>query len=416
MPLPLTAQNVVSEPESRLVREDDDLVPTIDRSFQDQPVARSVGNRLAFLGEVSVAVSAALVSVQLSRSIEVDPLDRLGQVSGIAALELRFMALALVVLVMTIAAVRAGRLWVFPLVSRLACAAVAGLSTGLIAGGLVVALRGTDWSLYADWGDAGQIARWAGSVMAGGSMPAEYPPLAIHVMAWLAELTNSSPSNALQLLQVVGTALCGPVAYLSWRLLLRPVWALGIGLVTALPLIDPYKPYTNVVLIVLLPTVIKSLQLLQKSGTLPWRRIAVYGAVAGAAAGLLFLPYSAWVRLVGARRPLRGTRGVSVAHRTPARTGPAGRDSRGVHRSCTCASARHTTGGGQGPGHVLLFRHLCPAGIHRDVARRPARRPRSLATARRTRRDRSPHSWWSAGVGRWPSVAARSPSSCWAAA
>lgn len=294
MQLPLTARQLVAESGFRLTEGGNDLVPTIDRSFEDRAVTRPASNWLAFLGEVLVAISAALVSVQLSRSIDVNPLDRLGQVSGLAALELRFMVLGLLVLVATIVAVRVGRPWAFPLVSRLACAAVAGLSTGLIAGGLVVALRGSDWPLYADWGDAGRLAEWADSVMAGGSMPAEYPPLAVHLMVWWAELTNGSVSGALQLLQVVGTALFGPVAYLSWRLLLRPVWALGIGCIAAIPLIDLYKPYTNVVLVALLPIVIWFLQLLRRSETISWRRITFYGAVAGAAAGVLFLTYSGW--------------------------------------------------------------------------------------------------------------------------
>lgn len=288
-----STRHVIAESESRLTRRDDDPIPT-DWSFEDQVVARPAGNWLTFLGEVLVAISAALVSVQLGRAIDVNPLDRLGQVSGLAALELRFMALGLLVLVTAIVAVRASRPWAFPLVSRLACAAVAGLSTGLIAGCLVVALRGSDWPLYADWGDAGQLTEWANTVMTGGSMPAEYPPLAVHLMAWWAEFTNGSASGALQLLQVVGTALFGPAAYLSWRLLLQPAWALGIGFVAALPLIDPYKPYTNVVLIVLLPTVIKFLQLLRRSGTVSWRRITFYGAVGGAATGILFLTYSGW--------------------------------------------------------------------------------------------------------------------------
>lgn len=253
-----------------------------------------VGHGLAFLGEALVATSMSLLLVQLSRSVDVNPLDRIGQVSGLAALDLRFLVLGLVVLaaVIVTAAVRAPR--VFPLTCRLACAGVAGLATGLMGGGLVLALRGTTWPLFADLGDAGQLTGWADSLVAGGSMPAAYPPLAVHLLAWWAELTTSSTADALQIMQIVGTALFGPVAYLAWRLLLPPGWALGIGLVAALPLIEPYKPYSNAVLIALLPVTIKFLQLLSRSGTASWRRLALSGLGAGAATGLLFLTYSGW--------------------------------------------------------------------------------------------------------------------------
>ena len=60
----------------------------------------------------------AALSVQLSRSIVVDPMDRVGQVSGVAGLDLRFLLLALVVLGgCLVAGRRGGPAW--PLVRRL---------------------------------------------------------------------------------------------------------------------------------------------------------------------------------------------------------------------------------------------------------------------------------------------------------
>ena len=73
---------------------------------------------------------------------------------------------------------------------------------------------------------------------------------------------------------MAGTALFGPVAYLAWRLLLAPGWALAVTLVAALPLLEPYKPYTTVVLVVLVPVLIALLGALRRVADAGWRRIA----------------------------------------------------------------------------------------------------------------------------------------------
>ena len=129
--------------------------------------------------EVIVSIGAAALSVQLSRAIVVDPLNRVGQVSGVAGLDVRYLLLALVVVgACLLAEWRGGPAW--PVVRRCAYAAVAGLTTGLIAGGILLALRGTDWPLFANDGDSGQLMRWADSVIAGRPIPADYPPAIIH--------------------------------------------------------------------------------------------------------------------------------------------------------------------------------------------------------------------------------------------
>ena len=95
-----------------------DQPPTVDESDRSDPALtgppaadrgprprgpRRSGSALlrsgAVLGaaEALVAIGAAALSVQLSRSIVVDPLDRVGQVSGVAGLDLRFVLLGLVV-------------------------------------------------------------------------------------------------------------------------------------------------------------------------------------------------------------------------------------------------------------------------------------------------------------------------------
>jgi hypothetical protein len=246
------------------------------------------------LGEILVAIAAAVLSVWLSRTIDVNPLDRVGQVSGLAALALRFCLLGGLVLAVLLLAALTARPAVFRLISGLACAATAGLITGFVAGGLVVALSGTAWPMFADVGDAGNIAGWVDLLRAGESMPADYPPAAIYLMAWLGELTGQTSSEALRALQIMGAALFGPAAYLAWRLLLSPPWALGIGLVSALPLMEVYKPYANIVLVVLLPVVVTFLRTLRKAASVsPWR-IPLAGAAFGAASGVLCLTYSGW--------------------------------------------------------------------------------------------------------------------------
>jgi galactan 5-O-arabinofuranosyltransferase len=243
-------------------------------------------------GEVVAAVGAALLALQLSGSVDVDPLDRVGQVSGLAALDLQFVLLGLAVLVACIAAARFPR--VFAVVGRVACAAVAGLATALVAGGVVLALHGTTWGLFANWGDSGQLIRWADDIVAGRPVPPDYPPAVLHLIARWAELTGDSTAGALRTSQVLGTALFGPLAYLSWRLVLTPVWALAVTLVAAMPLLEPYKPYTTVVLVALVPLLIAFVQLLHRAAGQSWTRLAIAGAVAGVLLGVLFNVYSGW--------------------------------------------------------------------------------------------------------------------------
>ncbi len=253
---------------------------------------RRVARLAVGVGEVVASVGAAVCSVQLSHSVAVDPLDRVGQVSGLAAIDLRFVLVGLAVLAACVATARLPR--VFAVVSRLACAAVAGLATGLVAGGVVLALHGTTWPLFANWGDSGQLIRWADDILAGRPVPADYPPVALHLIARWAELTGDSTAGALRTSQVLGTALFGPLAYLSWRLVLTPVWALAVTLVAAMPLLEPYKPYTTVVLVALVPLLIAFLRVLRRAGTVAWTQLALAGAATGVALGVLFSLYSGW--------------------------------------------------------------------------------------------------------------------------
>lgn len=274
-------------------RNDQDRAPT---PALPVPTARTRSPRSSVLpavAEIATAFGAAALAVHLSRSIVVDPLDRIGQVSGLAGLGLRFVLVGLAVLVVCAATSRSSE-GTRRVVGRCAFAAVAGLSTGLVAGGILLALRGTDWPLFANWGDSGQLIRWADDILAGRAVPAEYPPAVLHLLARLADLTGWSTAEALRFLQVAGTAVFGPVAYLAWRLLLPAGWALAITLLAAFPLLEPYKPYTTVVLVVLVPVTVAFLSALRRAASSSWLRIAGVGLGTGAGLGVLFLVYSGW--------------------------------------------------------------------------------------------------------------------------
>lgn len=244
------------------------------------------------------AIGTAAAFALLSTNIKVNPLDRLGQVAGLASMGFRFMLFgcAFVAALVISAKVRGGR--AFPLVSRWVCAAAAGLFSGMVAGGIVVALRGTDWGLNGESGDAGDLIKWSLAMRNGIDPPYSYPPLNLFLLDLYARAADMPISYALKDMQIIGTAMLGPIVYLSWRLVLAPAWALGIGIVAALPLIDaaPYKPYAIVVLLVFLPLTIKLLDLLRRIDEYPYRRIAAFGVAIGLVYGVICLLYSGWFK------------------------------------------------------------------------------------------------------------------------
>jgi hypothetical protein len=255
-------------------------------------VVRLVRRTVLPAGEVGVAVTACLVFAVWARSIEVDPIDRVGQVSGLAALQLRFLVVALVTAVLAVAVVKA-----FPTardaVIRLVCALLAGLSTGITAGGLVIALRGTPWPLV-PLGDSYNLAIWASDVQDGTPIPPSYPPLFVHLLARYAQLTDQITPYALKDMYIITLALIGPTAYLAWRLVLEPVWALAIGVVACLPFAAPYKAFTYLPLLAVLPLLVWLAQAVRRADRASLAAALTRGAAAGLALGLLFLLYSGW--------------------------------------------------------------------------------------------------------------------------
>ena len=246
------------------------------------------------LAEALIAIGLAIGFMLWSLTIDVDPMSRRGQVSGLAQLQFR---LALCVLALVVGLVVAQRLLRGRhrgVLVAVGCAAVAGLATGLVGGGIAVALRGTPYGLWAGDGDYAWILYWVNRMSAHQPVPDYYPPLYLDLLRVWSHWSGQPPVYAVKPVQLVGTALFGPAAYLSWRLVLRPGWALGIGLVAAFPFIEPVKPYTQVTLVMLVPVLIALLRRVRRAdGATPVGAVWT-GVRYGAGLAVLFLLYSGW--------------------------------------------------------------------------------------------------------------------------
>jgi hypothetical protein len=267
------------------------LGPCSTAGRPDAGVKYPVGARVGWsAAEAVVAVASALGFLGWCRSIQVDPLDAVGRVSGLAQLQFRFAVACGSVVVAAVVARRWIR--VEPVVIRLACAAVAGLTTGLIAGGAEVALLGTRWPLSGNWGDVHALLAMVDR-LSPQHVSDSYPPGILFVTKVWARVSHQPAGYAYQGIQLVGTALFGPATYLAWRLSLRPVWALGIGVVSCLPFIDPVRPNAQLSLAVLVPLLVAYVRRLRRLGD-PSLRVAMRGAGYGLGFGMLFLLYSGW--------------------------------------------------------------------------------------------------------------------------
>ncbi|MEU3060060.1 hypothetical protein AB0P12_19810 [Streptomyces subrutilus] len=249
------------------------------------------------LAEAAVSVAAALGYTLLCTRIGINPMNRIGQVSGLARMQLFAAVLGLPLLAVLLYTAYRGRSGRHRTVKRMVCAALAGLSTGVVAGGVVVALRGTPWPLGGQEGDPGVLIDMANSFLSGEGMSGIYPPGFPGLMALWAELRYDGLGGAgfaLHDLQIFFSALVGPMAYLAWRLVLRPFWALLIAVPAAVLFLDPIRPYSHVVMIVLLPLLGHCLMELRRAGTRSTGALLLRGAGMGLVFGVLFLWYSGW--------------------------------------------------------------------------------------------------------------------------
>lgn len=244
--------------------------------------------------EAVAAVATTAAFTYLSTNIKVSPLDRLGQVSGEASLDFRFTvaSVALITALCVAAKLRGGEY--LAMTWRLACAALAGLLSGLVAGGLVVALRGTPAGLGGEIGDTGVLAKLAEAMRGGQSELGLYPPLQVKLIAWLADLLGMSALHAMKPFQIIGIAAMGPATYLAWRLLFRPGWALGIGVVAMLPLLEMYRSYPFLSLAVFVPVMVSFFKRLRYAADRAPHQLVLAGVGYGLTLGVLFLLYSGW--------------------------------------------------------------------------------------------------------------------------
>jgi galactan 5-O-arabinofuranosyltransferase len=244
--------------------------------------------------EALVAFAAPSLFLATCVLIRTNPRDRLGQISGIASLELRFFMFAIALLVVMVLAARRQSAEAFERTTRLVCAAFAGLATGLIAGGILVALRGTPFGLHTNGGDISALIQWAQALDAGKQVDPLYPPVSVYLLSAYHHLAGVPYEQAVKHLQIAGTLAFGPIAYLSWRMLLRPGWALGIAVVAVLPLVDPYKPYTHLVLAAFVPLAIVTLQTIRDIESKTVGQLVRTSALLGLAFGILCISYSGW--------------------------------------------------------------------------------------------------------------------------
>jgi hypothetical protein len=113
---------------------------------------------------------------------------------------------------------------------------------------------------------------------------------AVAAIGTAATLVGQNTFYALKDLQIVGAALLGPLAYLAWRLTLRPTWALCLGTVAVLPLVDAYKPASSMSLALAVPIFVALIQVVRNAER--YRPAALIGLGAGfgvALGGLVLL-------------------------------------------------------------------------------------------------------------------------------
>lgn len=173
-------------------------------------------------------------------------------------------------------------------------AILAGAATGYVAGSVNIALAGTNWPLFGNVGDSGVILTWVNDLLAGRSLPSIYPPGYLWLISGISETLGAPVQFAAKVAQIGFLALGGPVAYLVWRLSVGPYMALLLGVVAMLPLIDPYKPYPSLALVVLMALVARCVQDLRQAPGTGRRWALVRGGALGAAVGITALVYSGW--------------------------------------------------------------------------------------------------------------------------
>lgn len=192
--------------------------------------------------EFLLATAVALSIWWFGTRITLDATLRTEQVSALAQLQLSVALLVSVPLVILVY-----RSWKTnsPRLFGLGTAVVAGLSSGLVAGSMAIALTGTRCPVNSLGGDAGRLVIWAATP---GTAPPEYPPLPVLSIRFLAQVFGTPEAYVWKTLSILLLAMSGPLLYAGWRLLCGPALSLALGPFIGLVFIDPYKPYSSLAL------------------------------------------------------------------------------------------------------------------------------------------------------------------------
>ncbi|WP_225753644.1 hypothetical protein [Actinotalea sp. Marseille-Q4924] len=243
--------------------------------------------------EALAALGVAAFLLAAGAALRLDPLTRIAQVSILARLQLSTLVVVGVLMVLLLAA----RRW--PLASgvltRTAWAGTSGVVSGVVAGGLAAGLHGATLPLNGLRGDSGQLVGWAQAALDGGStVPPSYAPGPVWAITALSRLLDLAPAESLGDLQVLVTAVVGPLAYLAWRTVVSSPAAAAISLTATAPFLDPYKPFTSVSLVVAVPLFVRVVRMVRDGPGGSWWRQALCALALGALLGLVFLVYSGW--------------------------------------------------------------------------------------------------------------------------
>lgn len=245
--------------------------------------------------ETALALGVALLFTAWAVTIDDDPVDRAGQISGLAALQYRLALCSLPVLGATAwALLRAGEP-VRRTTVRLAAAAAAGLVGGFLGGGLLFTLHGTPWALAGQIGDNGRLIEWTQEVLRTGSFDNIYPPGIPHIAAFIARhFEHDHAAMAFKPLFVGMLALTPGLVYAAWRMVLGPLPALAVAVFGSISEYMPYKPYDLLTLMVLIPVIAKLAQWLRTSPGFSAWGAALRGVWLGVMLGTIFVVYSGW--------------------------------------------------------------------------------------------------------------------------
>ena len=246
-------------------------------------------------GEWAAGLVPAVLFTLWARTITDNPVARDGQIAGLASLQFRLAVLGIPLLAAVALISLRATAPVRQSAVRYAAPAVAGLVSGFLAGGLVFMLRGTPWPINGFSGDTGRLIYWTGSVIRTGSFQDIYPPGIPHFAAWVAENFYGGDARLVfKPLLIALIAVTCPLVYLAWRMLLKPLPALGVAVLGTVSQYMPYKQYSPLILLLLIPVIGKLAQWLRGSPSFSLKGALLRGLWLGVMNGVLFMTYSGW--------------------------------------------------------------------------------------------------------------------------